>query len=201
MQRRGSRAGARPLLLAAAAGVMACAAPAAKDGDAQARAPDSAPPTVPERPTPRAPAAPTPTRAATETAQQPVHGRYIGREIGVHYGRHPDMSTLALPDGLRLHAAVTHADGWRIVVAERDDDLALLLTDDDGVVLDDRWLDGVAADSVITFHCGDDISVSLIAADACADERGTAPALRTWLPRAGSLVEAEAGARCDCDML
>ncbi len=201
MGRRGGR-GAGLLILIAAVGAVACARPAATRGDAQAPSTDH----IAETAEPAEPAEPEtatrpPAHVTVAVEDQTVRGRHVGRTIGVHYGRHPDMSTLALPDGMRLYATLAHADGWRLVVAEQETNLVVFLTDDEGVVTDDLLLAGAASDSLVTFHCGEDISVSLIAADGCADEHGSTSARRTWLPRAGALVEVEAGARCDCDML
>lgn len=112
---------------------------------------------------------------------------------------HPEMSTLALPDGMTRRWSLDHADGWRLVVAQRDDDLVVLLTDEDGVVTDDVSLEGAAPDHRIVHGCGDDVVPSLVPRDACGEGAGATVAVRAWRPRGGELVAIHDQVRCFCD--
>src|SRR5690606_36561495 len=87
---------------------------------------DPEPPRTPVTSDPAPSPAPPPPRPADVAAKR---GEYHGRDIGVETPGHPERSTLSLPGELSRTWSLHHADGWRLVVARREDDLVILLTD------------------------------------------------------------------------
>ncbi len=140
-------------------------------------------------------------REAPEAASQPQErnrGLYVGANLGVEYGMHPEMSNLSLPDGMKRRWSLDHADGWRLVVAEDGEDLVVLMTDREGVVTDDVTIQGAAPSHRILHDCGDDVVPSLVSNDDCANDAQSAVALRAWYPRGSKLVAAQEQIRCFC---
>ena len=126
-------------------------------------------------------------------------GGYLGAKIGVAYGMHPEMSSLSLPDGMKRRWSLNHADGWQLVVAERSDDLVVLITDSAGVVTDGVTIKGRAQSHRVLHECGDDVIPSLILRDDCANGALSAIAVRAWYPRRGKLIEAQQPVQCFCE--
>lgn len=141
---------------------------------------------------PPAPAPPAPDLAVKR-------GEYQGRNVGVEIPDHPEMSTLSLPDELHRTWSLHHADGWRLIVARREDDLVILLTDQEGTVTDDVAIQGSAERYQIVHDCGEDVTPSLILASDCEGGASSATARQAWHPRQGSLVAAEGEIECHCD--
>ncbi len=140
-------------------------------------------------------------REAPDAGSRPLErnrGLYVGANIGVEYGMHPEMSNLSLPDGMKRRWSLEHADGWRLVVAEDGDDLVVLMTDSVGLVTDDVTIEGVASSHRILHDCGDDVVPSLVSNDDCANDAQSAVALRAWYPRGDKLVAAKDQIRCFC---
>jgi hypothetical protein len=164
------------------------AAPAPPAADPERPGP---PATIDPAPSP-APAAPPPDDLAVK------RGEYQGREVGVEVPGHPEMA-LSLPRELSRTWSLHHADGWRLVVARREDDLVILLTDQEGTVTDDVTIEGSAERYQLVHDCGEDVTPSLILAVDCEAGASSATARQAWHPRQGSLVAAEGEIECHCD--
>jgi hypothetical protein len=126
--------------------------------------------------------------------------RHRGESIGVEYGLHPEMSSLRLPEGMTRVSSLNHAEGWRLVVAQEDDDLLLFMTDSDGVVSDDLTVEGAALRYQVLHGCGDDVVPSLVLLSGCSGGATSAVAVRAWYPRAGKLVSADTAVTCFCEV-
>ena len=163
---------------------------------APAPPPDPEPPGSPAAVEPAPPPAPATPSGADLAVKR---GEYQGREVGVETPGHPEMSTLSLPDELNRTWSLHHADGWRLVVARREDDLVILLTDQEGTVTDDVTIQGSAERYQIVHDCGEDVTPSLILASECEGGASSATARLAWHPRRGSLVAAEGEIECHCD--
>lgn len=138
--------------------------------------------------------------APTGSGDTLVRGRFVGRNIGyqlIHIG-HPSVGQITLPEGLVRRSNINFADGHRVVSATEDGALIILLTDRDGVVLDDVTLPGLAQSALVA-DCGGDAAVlGVVDVDACPQEDAGAQATSAFEVREGRLERHDEPAECDC---
>lgn len=177
----------------------ACSAPSATSAPAPLanHQPETASETAGDKPAP-----------ASQSA--PIHGRFVGDNIGYeirHFGR-PVAGKIQLPEGMERRSNTNYADGYRVVSAVADQALVIFLTDEEGVVLGDVTLPGLA-DAVVVPACEatepDQRSypqvLGVVRESACPSAEGSAPPAHAYDITKGQLKAIDRAVQCECFMV
>ena len=142
-------------------------------------------------------------KETVENSPEPITGaRFRGRNIGYRMGHgvSPAVRRIELPEGMQLRSSANFAGGHRLAVATEGADLVLLLTDEEGVVLDDVTLRG-KAESTAVLDCQEDGVLGVLDLQACPRENMSAPAETAFRHDQRQLTPTAEPASCDCFMV